>query len=147
MAIKRTSSAVWNGTGLEGNGEISSTSGLLNNTPYSVATRFKSEDGRAGTNPEELIAAAHAACFCMALSFQLAGAGFPPTKLATKATVEIDTSGPSFTITHILLELTGVVENITAEKFAEIAEEAKNGCPISKALSAVPMTLNANLEA
>lgn len=143
--IKRSSSAVWNGTGLEGNGELSSTSGLLNNTPYSVATRFQSEDGRAGTNPEELIAAAHAGCFSMALSFQLTGAGFPPTKLSTKATVEIDTSGPSFTITHILLELEGVIENITEAQFMELAENAKNTCPVSKALSAVPMTLTVKL--
>ena len=87
--MKRKSTAVWNGTGTEGKGNLNSTSGALQNTPYSFSARFVSEDGKAGTNPEELIAAAHAGCYAMALSFGLTAAGFPPTELKTDATVTI----------------------------------------------------------
>jgi lipoyl-dependent peroxiredoxin len=147
--INRRSTAVWHGNGLEGKGSLTSTSGVLNETPYSFATRFKSEDGKAGTNPEELMAAAHAGCFSMALSFTLVGAGFTPDSLKTVATVQMDTpeGGSGFVITHITLTLTGKVAGITEEQFVELAEKAKANCPISKALAAVSMTLVASLEA
>ncbi len=145
MALTRRSTAVWHGTGAEGSGQLSSTSGVLNNTPYSFSSRFTSEDGRAGTNPEELIAAAHAGCFTMALSFQLSGAGFPPDELTTTAHVAVEKKEAGFEITGITLELHGKVPGITAEKFQELATNAKNGCPVSKALKAVPMELRATL--
>jgi osmotically inducible protein OsmC len=145
MALKRVSKAVWNGTGKEGSGSLTSTSGVLSGTPYSFATLFTSEDGKAGTNPEELLAAAHAGCFTMALSFQLTGAGFTPTELRTSATVNMEQQEGGFVITQINLNLEGEVPGITEEKFIELAEVAKKNCPLSKALSAVPMTLTAKL--
>ncbi len=141
----RRSTAVWNGTGKEGKGTLTSTSGVLQQTPYSFAARFQNEDGKAGTNPEELIAAAHAGCFSMALSFQLVGAGYTPTELQTEAAVKIDQVGEGFEITSIKLTLTGTVPNITEEKFQELAKAAKEGCPVSKALSAAEITLEAKL--
>jgi osmotically inducible protein OsmC len=141
----RKSSAVWNGTGKEGKGVLTSTSGVLNNTPYSFAARFESEDGKAGTNPEELIAAAHAGCFTMALSFQLTGAGFTPTELKTDAAVKVDQVEGGFKITSIKLTLTGHVPNISEEQFLELANAAKEGCPVSQALSAVDISLEAKL--
>ena len=141
----RKSSAVWNGTGKEGKGVLTSTSGVLNNTPYSFAARFESEDGKAGTNPEELIAAAHAGCFTMALSFQLTGAGFTPTELKTDAAVKVDQVEGGFKITSIKLTLTGQVPNISEEQFLELANAAKEGCPVSQALSAVDISLEAKL--
>ncbi|RDB08045.1 OsmC family protein [Runella aurantiaca] len=144
-AIKRISNAVWKGTGLEGSGTLSSTSGVLNETPYSFAARFVSEDGKAGTNPEELIGAAHAGCFSMALSFQLTGAGFPPTQLATKATVEMEKGDAGFRVSAIKLAVEGTVPGISEEKFLELAGVAKANCPISQALAAVPITLDAKL--
>jgi osmotically inducible protein OsmC len=141
----RKSSAVWNGTGKEGKGVLTSTSGVLINTPYSFAARFESEDGKAGTNPEELIAAAHAGCFTMALSFQLAGAGFTATELKTEAAVKVDQVEGGFKITSIKLTLTGQVPNISEEQFLELANAAKEGCPVSQALSAVEISLDAKL--
>ena len=143
--MKRTATAVWNGTGLEGKGHLSSLSGLLDETPYSFAARFKSEDGKAGTNPEELIAAAHAGCFSMALSFQLSNAGFPPEELKTKAVLTVENTGAGFEITGIELQLTGKVSGIEEGAFLELAEKAKAGCPVSKALAVVPITLKAEL--
>ncbi|WP_423149541.1 OsmC family protein [Rubrolithibacter danxiaensis] len=145
MNMIRRSTAVWNGTGKEGKGTLTSTSGVLQQTPYSFAARFQNEDGKAGTNPEELIAAAHAGCFSMALSFQLVGAGYTPTELQTEAAVKIDQVGEGFEITSIKLTLTGTVPNITEEKFQELAKAAKEGCPVSKALSAAEITLEAKL--
>ena len=101
--MKRKSTAIWNGTGKEGKGTLTSTSGVLQNTPYSFATRFMSEDGKAGTNPEELIAAAHAGCFSMALSFQLTGEGFPPTELKTEAILSLENENGGFVIKSIHL--------------------------------------------
>jgi len=144
--MKRTSSAIWNGTGKEGKGTLTSTSGVLQNTPYSFATRFMSEDGKAGTNPEELIAAAHAGCFSMALSFQLSGAGFTPTELKTDAILTLENENGGFVIKSIHLELMGDVPNITEEKFIEIANDAKKNCPVSKALGAIEITLSAKLK-
>lgn len=145
--MKRRSSAVWKGTGLEGSGTLSSTSGVLNATPYSFAARFKSEDGSAGTNPEELIAAAHAGCYSMALSFQLTNAGFPPSELRTEAVLSLDNpEGKGFSITGIQLNVTGDVPGIDAGKFLELATVAKENCPVSKALKAIEITLNATLK-
>jgi len=142
----RRSTAVWNGTGKEGKGSLSSTSGVLNNTPYAFASRFINEDGKAGTNPEELIAAAHAGCFCMALSFQLGGAGFMPTELKTEAQLKMENVGGHFKIMSINLALEGIVPNISEEKFIEIAHNAKKSCPVSQALAAIEITLTATLK-
>lgn len=142
----RKSTAVWNGTGKEGNGTVSSTSGVLNQTPYSFASRFMSEDGKAGTNPEELIAAAHAGCFSMALSFQLGGAGYTPVELKTEAQLKMENIDGHFKIISIHLVLEGDVPTITEEKFIEIANNAKKTCPVSQALSAIEITLSATLK-
>lgn len=143
--MKRKATAIWQGNGLEGRGKLTSTSGVLNETPYSFVTRFQNEDGRAGTNPEELIAAAHGGCFAMALSFTLTGAGFVPDELKVETTVTIEHVRDHFEITGIHLELTGRVPEITEEKFLELANAAKAGCPVSRALQAVEITLAAKL--
>lgn len=143
--IKRTSQAVWNGSGLEGSGVLSSTSGVLDQTPYSFKSRFQNEDGKAGTNPEELIAAAHAGCFAMQLSFMLNSAGFPPTSLDAKSTVEMEQVDGGFRISGIKLAVVGNVQNISAEQFNDLANQAKESCPVSKALSALPITLDAKM--
>jgi osmotically inducible protein OsmC len=146
--LKRTSTAVWQGTGPKGTGSISTLSGALKDQPYGFATRFQSEDGKAGTNPEELIAAAHASCFTMATAFQITTAGHEPTKLETLATVSMEKQDIGWTIVKIHLELVGSVPGITAEQFQTFAEAAKAGCPISRALAAVPeITLSATLDA
>lgn len=144
--MKRRSTAIWQGNGMEGKGVLTSTSGVLKNTPYSFSTRFKNEDGVEGTNPEELIAAAHAGCFAMALSFGLTGAGFPPAELKVNAAVNIELVTDHFEIKGIHLDLTGDVPGITAEKFQELAAGAKANCPVSQALKAVPITLEAKLK-
>ena len=145
MALKRTSTAVWHGTGPKGNGTISMQSGAFKDQPYSANSRFQSEDGKAGTNPEELIAAAHAGCFTMALSFQLTNAGVEPTELRTNATVSLEKQEPGWTITGIQLDVTGKVPGVSAEQFQTLAETAKKGCPVSRALSATPITMTAKL--
>lgn len=139
--MKRTAEANWKGNGLEGKGKLTTQSGVFNDQPYSFTTRFKNEDGKEGTNPEELIAAAHAGCFNMALSFQLTGAGHAPEELNTEAVVEMDTSGEHFFLSGITLKLNAKVPGISKDKFEELAEVAKNNCPISKALKTVPLTL------
>jgi osmotically inducible protein OsmC len=143
--LKRTSTAVWHGKGPTGNGHISTLSGAFKEQPYSVNSRFTAEDGRAGTNPEELIAAAHASCFTMATAFQLTNAGLDPTELRTVATVEMEKLDPGWTITKIHLDLQGAVPGVDAAKFNELAENAKKGCPISRALASVPISLSAKL--
>lgn len=135
--IKRHADAHWTGTGKEGKGHLSTQSAVLIHTPYSYATRFENE---VGTNPEELIAAAHAGCFTMKLSFVLTAAGFTPGTLDTKATVSLDNGA----VTEVLLELKAKVPGITKEKFDECASDAKANCPISKLLNA-KITLNATL--
>lgn len=144
--MKRRSSAVWHGTGLEGSGTLTSTSGVLNNTPYSFAARFLSEDGKAGTNPEELIAAAHAGCFTMALSFQLTNAGFPPTELKTEAVINVEKQEAGFAMTGVHLDVSADVPNIDDAKFQELANAAKAGCPVSKALKTLDITMTATLK-
>ena len=145
MALKRSSTAVWHGTGPKGNGTITTLSGAFKDQPYSANTRFTAEDGRAGTNPEELIAAAHSGCFTMARAFQLTNAGFEPTELTTVATVSMEKQEPGWTITGIALDVTGKVPNVDAAKFEELAGNAKKGCPISRALASVPITMTAKL--
>ncbi|HSN50113.1 MAG TPA: OsmC family protein [Bacteroidales bacterium] len=143
--MKRKATAIWQGNGLEGKGNLTSTSGVLNNTPYSFTTRFINEDGLQGTNPEELIAAAHSGCFAMALSFGLTEAGFVPEELKVVAAVNFEKVGDHNEITGVFLDLTGKVPGITPEKFQEIAMAAKAGCPVSKALRALEITLDARL--
>ena len=144
--MKRRSTAIWQGTGLEGKGVLSSTSGVLDNTPYSTALRFKNEDGRAGTNPEELIAAAHAGCYAMALSFMLTGKGFTPAELKVEASVNMEQLPEGWKITSVHLELEGDVPGIDKDEFLEAANAAKAGCPVSKALKAIEITLSAKLK-
>jgi len=135
--MKRTAHAHWNGTLQEGKGEITTQSTILNNTQYSFKTRF--QDG-IGTNPEELIAAAHAGCFTMAVGAALTQSGFTPNDLTTDAILDLDMQ--KLEITGIHLELKGsAIDGVSEEKFKEIAEGAKAGCIISKALS-VPITMS-----
>lgn len=143
--MKRKAKAVWNGTGLEGKGTLSTTSGVLNDTPFSFTTRFKNEDGKQGTNPEELIGAAHAGCFSMALSFGLTNAGFPPEQIQTDAEVSLEKVEDKNRVTGIHLITRVKAPNISADQFATIAEETKKNCPVSVALSATPITLDAQL--
>ncbi len=134
MAVfTRTAKAEWQGTGKEGKGTLSTQSGVLSATPYGFNTRFGEQKG---TNPEELVAAAHAGCFSMALAFALAGAGFTPTRIATSAAVTIESDGPGFKISKSVLKLEATVPNIDRAQFQKIAEGAKAGCPISKVLDA-----------
>ena len=130
----RKARAVWRGTGKEGTGHLTSDSGILRDTPYTFKTRFESEPG---TNPEELIAAAHAGCFSMALAFQLQGAGFTPTELATEAAISLDPAeGGGFKITKSALTLRANVPGIDRAKFEELARAAEKNCPVSKVLNA-----------
>jgi osmotically inducible protein OsmC len=140
--MKRKASAVWNGGLRDGKGTMSTDSGVLRDTQYSFATRF--ENG-AGTNPEELIAAAHAGCFSMALSAQLAEAGMKPERIATTATVTLEKSGDGFAITAVHLDLKARVPGAQRQAFEGAANNAKAGCPVSKVLN-VQITLNAELE-
>lgn len=142
--MKRRATAVWTGTGLEGSGHLTTHSGALEKRPYSVHTRFESEDGTAGTNPEELIAAAHAGCFSMALAFQLSGAGFPPGEIRTRAVLDMRKEDIGWTIRSVELNLEAQVPDIDEARFQEIAEAAKAGCPVSRVLNA-DVTLNATL--
>jgi len=140
--MKRKASAEWNGSLKDGKGVISTESGLLENAQYSFSTRF--ENGK-GTNPEELIAAAHAGCFSMALSAQLTTAGTPPARVATTATVTLDKTDAGFTVTNVHLEVTASVPGATEAAFQEAAGNTKKGCPISRLLT-TEITMNARLE-
>ena len=140
--MKRTATAAWSGSGKDGNGNLTTQSTTLNKTQYSYKTRF--EDG-VGTNPEELVAAAHAGCYTMALVFALQGAGFTPDSLETTATINFDVSGTP-TITQSALVLKAKIPGITNEKFQELAKGAEQNCPVSKVLNA-EITLDAKLEA
>jgi len=146
MAIKRRVKANWKGTGTEGKGHLSSSNNFFDNTPYSFKGRFENEDGELGTNPEELIAAAHSGCYAMALSVEISKAGYTPDELDAQAEVILDKEGDGFAIKEIKLTVKGKVSGLSEDKFMEMAEGAKEGCPISKALSAVPISLNASFE-
>ena len=139
--IKRNAIAVWLGSGKEGHGTLNTQSGALTDTPYSAAQRFGEEKG---TNPEELIAAAHAGCFAMALAFQLSGAGHEPKRLETRADVSMVKEGEGWRIDAVALQLKANVPDIDPEKFKELAEKAKAGGPVSKLLNA-KITLQADL--
>jgi osmotically inducible protein OsmC len=140
----RNGSAVWNGTIREGSGTLTTPSGVLSATPYSFKLRFENEDGVAGTNPEELIAAAHAGCFSMAFSGQLTNAGFTPTSITTNAALTLEKTDAGMTITKIHLTLNATVPGIAADQFQTLAETAKAGCPVSRVLNA-EITLSATL--
>jgi len=137
----RKAKAVWRGTGRAGSGDLSTDSGVLAKTPYSFRTRFENEKG---TNPEELIAAAHAGCFTMALAFALQGAGYTPTELNTEAAISLDPEGQGFRISKSALTLRAAVPNLDQSTFARIAKEAEQNCPVSKLLRA-DITLDAKL--
>jgi osmotically inducible protein OsmC len=141
----RKSTAVWRGDGLHGKGALTVQSGVLHDQPYSFMTRFQSEDGKAGTNPEELLAAAHAGCFAMAVSFALSEAGHAPEELHVSASVDLGKDGEGFAIKSIALVLEARVPGIDAATFAAVSDGAKKGCPVSKALAATPITLSAKL--
>ncbi len=136
MATVRNASAHWEGSLMDGSGQVTLDSSGIGT--YEVSWPSRAEEANGKTSPEELIAAAHSTCFSMALSHALAGAGTPPTTIDTQAAV---TFKPGTGITGIALTVTGAVEGITAEQFQEAAEGAKEGCPVSQALKAVPMTL------
>jgi osmotically inducible protein OsmC len=140
--MDRHATAVWKGNLKEGNGTLATQSGVLSETPYSFKNRFEDESGKSGTNPEELIAAAHAGCFAMQLSHFLAENGTPAEKLDAKAVI---TLVPGTGITGSALTLVGTVPGIDAAKFKELAEKAKENCPVSKALGAIKLSLDARL--
>jgi lipoyl-dependent peroxiredoxin len=142
--MKRKATAVWHGSGKEGKGALTTGSGVFNEQPYSTRMRFESEDGRLGTNPEELIAAAHAGCFTMALSFQLSGAGHPPQELTTDALLDMQQDDGGWSIKSVHLDVRGRVEGISADQFQELARNAKEGCPVSRVLNA-DITMSAEL--
>jgi osmotically inducible protein OsmC len=139
--MKRSASAVWKGGLKDGRGTVSSSSGALSNVPYNFSMRFENEKG---TNPEELIAAAHAACFSMALSLFLGNAGMTADSIDTTATVTLEKVGDAFTVTASHLDTTVRIPNADKAKFQEAAEGAKAGCPISRLLN-TKITLDARL--
>jgi osmotically inducible protein OsmC len=137
----RKAKALWRGTGRAGSGNLSTDSGVLSTTPYSFRTRFENEKG---TNPEELIAAAHAGCFTMALAFELQKAGYTPTELSTEAAVSLDPEGGGFRITRSALTLRAQVPNLAEAMFTQLAKDAELNCPVSKVLKA-EITMDAKL--
>jgi lipoyl-dependent peroxiredoxin len=140
--MQRKASALWKGGLKDGKGSISAPGGVLNNTPYSFTTRFENAPG---TNPEELIAAAHAGCFSMALSAQLGGANLTPESISTSVTLSLDKLDAGWTITASHIEVVGKVPGADAATFQKYAEAAEKGCPVSKVLNA-KITMTAKLE-
>lgn len=140
--MKRKGSAVWQGGLKDGKGTVSTDSGVLSNTQYSFSTRF--EDGK-GTNPEELIAAAHAGCFSMALSAQLGNAGMTAQQIQTTATVSLDNTDGGFAITAVHLDVRAKIPGADKQAFETAANNAKAGCPVSKVLNAT-ITMDARLD-
>ena len=139
----RKANAVWNGSGREGTGKISTQSGVLSDSPYGFKTRFEDAPG---TNPEELLAAAHAGCFTMAVAFGLQRAGFTADELSTEAAVSLDPDGQGFKISKSALTLRAKIPGIDQAKFDEITKDAEKNCPLSKVINA-EITLDAKLEA
>jgi osmotically inducible protein OsmC len=139
--MKKSGMAVWHGGLKDGKGAISTESGALKDYPYGFGSRF---EGRPGTNPEELIGAAHAGCFTMALSLVLGEAKLVAEQMDTKAEVNLEKIDDGFTITSVHLTLRAKIPNIDREKFAELADKAKSGCPVSKLMKAT-ITLDAAL--
>lgn len=140
--MKRTATAAWTGGLKDGKGSLSTQSGILRETPYGFSTRFEEQPG---TNPEELIAAAHAGCFTMALSAQLGEAGMVAENLRTNATVTLEKDGEGFSITAVHLDLTARIPGADRQAFDAAVDKAKTGCPVSKLLNA-QITLAAKLE-
>ena len=138
----RKATAVWRGDGRSGAGTLSTDSGVLDRTPYSFRTRFENEKG---TNPEELVAAAHAGCFTMAVAFQLQAAGHAPTQLDTEAAVTLEQDGPGFRISRSALTLVADVPGLDQAAFSELATRAEKTCPVSRLMNA-EITLNATLK-
>ncbi len=143
-SFRRCAESVWNGGGKEGSGRLKTQSGTLSGVAYSAGMRFGEEKG---TNPEELLAAAHSGCFNMALAFGLAAAGHTPEELRTTAEVKIEQDGPGFTIRIVALTLKGKVPGISEEEFRKAAEAAKAGCPVSKLFKGAEISLDAELVA
>ena len=142
---EKRASVHWEGAGKTGKGAISTETGALKDYPYGFGSRFG--DDRKGTNPEEILGAAHAGCFTMAFAFALEGAGITATSIDTKAAVRLVQDGPGFKIDRIALEMEAVIPGIDQAKFDELAAGAKAGCPLSKALASVPeITLKATLK-
>ena len=143
-ALQRSASATWKGPVKEGQGHINAASGVLSNTPYSFATRF---ENKAGTNPEELIAAAHAACYSMALALTLTEKGYQPQQVQTQAICTIESQNGGFKITKMHLDTQGDVSGLDAETFNQIAQEAEQICPVSNALrGSVAIDLKASVK-
>jgi lipoyl-dependent peroxiredoxin len=144
--MKRHATAIWKGALADGKGSLDTQSGALSANPYSFKGRFQDEAGKSGTNPEELLAAAHAGCFAMQLSHFLAEHGTPAEELNAKAVVTVqEASGGGFEITESALTLTGKVPGISEDEFHKLANQAKESCPLSKALGAIKVTLDARL--
>lgn len=143
--MQRNGTAVWKGSGPEGSGHVTTPSGALKDQPYSAKLRFVDEDGRNGTNPEELIGAAHAGCFSMALAFRLTNAGHSAEEIRTVAKVDLIKGDAGWSIPSITLDCTAKVPGMDAAKFQELAEDAKANCPVSKLLTGAKITLSARL--
>lgn len=133
--MKRTAKAVWNGSGTKGSGTLTTQSGAFSEQPYSLKLRFENEDGKKGTNPDELIAAAHSGCFAMALSVELEKAGYTADTLETDAKLSLDQVDGGWEISKIALKLNATVPDISEDEFDKIAHGAKKGCPVSKVLN------------
>lgn len=133
--MKRTANSVWKGSGKEGQGTLTTQSKVFNEQPYSFKLRFQNEEGKEGTNPEELIAAAHAGCFNMALAVALGGEGHTPEELRTEAAISLEKEGEGFAIKKSVLKLSARVPDISKEDFEKIAQGAKENCPVSKVLN------------
>ena len=134
--MKRTAKAIWKGSGKDGKGTLTTQSGVFDKQPYSVKLRFQNEDGKLGTNPEELIAAAHSGCYAMALSVALEKEGYTADTLNVNAELSLDKQDEGWAITKVALKLDAKVPGIENDKFDELAQGAKKGCPVSKVLNA-----------
>ncbi|MCO4317403.1 OsmC family protein [Phyllobacterium sp. 21LDTY02-6] len=144
--MDRQATAIWKGALKDGKGTLDTQSGALKGLPYNFKARFEDESGTSGTNPEELLAAAHAGCFAMQLSHFLAENGTPAENLDAKAVVSVNpAAGGGFEITRSALTLVGTVPGIDSETFTKLANQAKASCPLSKALGAIEVTLDARL--
>jgi osmotically inducible protein OsmC len=143
--MNRTANAVWRGSGPEGTGSLTTQSKALSQLPFSARLRFQNEDGTAGTNPEELIAAAHAGCFSMALAFRLTAAGTPAEEIRTDARLELVKGDAGWHIPAIHLTCEARVPGVDAAAFAELAADARANCPVSKVLAGATITLEARL--
>lgn len=142
MTIKKSARSTWSGDIKKGKGYISTQSGALDNQPYGFNTRF---EDKPGSNPEELVGAAHSACFGMALSLALGEAGFTAENINTEAVVSLDEVDDGFAVTHIALEVNATIADISNEQFQALCEQTKKGCPISKLLN-TEISLNAILK-